>query len=140
MQRVKLSSPWSLSFNLTPMIDIIFQLIIFFLCVSQFEKAEQLQQIDLPQAESKDRADAKSAERLTLTIKRDGTMLLGGVNITMTDLELAIKTKSQPGRPVRLWIRGDRKLEFKSIQEITNLCAKLGVTKVEFKVTEPSND
>ena len=66
-----------LRFNITPLIDVVFLLIIFFLVASHFVRSENAEPVDLPTA-SQAVADEEPAHRLTVTIRKDGSLFIGG--------------------------------------------------------------
>lgn len=67
-----------LQFNITPLIDIVFLLIIFFLVASHFVRSEQAEAVDLPQATSGEADSELAACRLTITLQQDGSLFIGG--------------------------------------------------------------
>ncbi|MEQ9410598.1 MAG: biopolymer transporter ExbD [Fuerstiella sp.] len=67
-----------LRFNITPLIDVVFLLIIFFLVASHFVRSEQAEAVELPDATAGEPDDGEALSRLTITIGRDGTLFIGG--------------------------------------------------------------
>src|SRR6185436_15898576 len=79
-----------LDFNMTPMIDVVFQLIIFFLLSSHLAQQELQLQLDLPEAESgKDPADEET-RRVTISVLSDGHVLLAGKTVDREELNRVI--------------------------------------------------
>ena len=58
-------------FNMTPMIDVVFLLIIFFMLVSQFSSAENVE-VELPEPERSQAIEATVPEKLILNIEYVG--------------------------------------------------------------------
>src|SRR5437762_11335953 len=73
-------------FNMTPMIDVVFQLIIFFLLSSHLAKQETQLPLPLPAAASGRVAAADDRPRLTVNVLADGTLLVANHPITPDDL------------------------------------------------------
>jgi biopolymer transport protein ExbD len=68
-----------LGINMTPMIDVVFLLIIFFLVSNHLVRQESSIKIDLPQAASGEQDTPDRRVRMTLTVESDGTVRgLGG--------------------------------------------------------------
>ncbi len=67
-----------LRFNITPLIDVVFLLIIFFLVASHFVRSEQAEAVDLPAATAGEADDQQALHRLTVTVNRVGAMFIGG--------------------------------------------------------------
>jgi biopolymer transport protein ExbD len=123
---------------MTPMIDIIFQLIIFFLAVNQFHKAETDESIRLPKA-SPDHVDpdrAPSSARVVLNVRRDEGIVAAGKTIPPAELGDFLRgqrAQAEPG-PLEVWIRSDRSVPFREIEPILVACADAGIWKLAFKV------
>ena len=65
-------------FNMTPMIDVVFQLIIFFLLSSHLAKQETQLPLPLPTAGSGQAEQDSDRPRLTVNVLADGTLLVAG--------------------------------------------------------------
>ncbi|MFP3367109.1 biopolymer transporter ExbD, partial [Pseudoalteromonas sp. SIMBA_148] len=63
------------SVNLTPLIDVVFLLLIFFMVSTTFTRETQLK-LELPQAASGQRVEDRSIQQLELTIAANGEMAL----------------------------------------------------------------
>ena len=66
------------SFNMTPMIDVVFQLIIFFLVASHLARNESLMPLQLPTAKSGEEDTDFETPRITINVKPDGTLWMTG--------------------------------------------------------------
>lgn len=137
MRREFRASPWRLSFNLTPLIDVIFQLLIFFLCVNQSEKAEAEARIHLPLApESSESRSRRDTQRLVLQRGRDSGWRASGETIPIGQLPawLAKQAQAAAPAPIEVWIRADRSIPFREIEPALTACAEAGIWRVTFKV------
>jgi len=65
------------SFNLTPMIDVVFQLLIFFMLVMDMSTA-QLEAVTLPSASKAVKEKFQDTTLLVLNIMKDGTIKING--------------------------------------------------------------
>jgi biopolymer transport protein ExbD len=130
-------------FNITPMIDVVFLLIIFFLVASYFIRSEQSRKVALPTAGLGSVDDSTSQERLTVTVERDGQWSVGG-QIEPHDAvfrrieELAVPVDADPtaGSP-EVRIRSDREARFSEIRELIEKCAQNNIRRIRFAVTRP---
>src|SRR4029079_420175 len=73
-------------FNMTPMIDVVFQLIIFFLVSSHLAKQERDMPLPLPRAKSAAAARVDKRPRLTVNVLAEGTLLVGNHPLTADEL------------------------------------------------------
>jgi biopolymer transport protein ExbD len=122
------------SLDMTPMIDVVFQLIIFFVVTLKMSddkdttiKLEDgkhgivLTQEELPPSQ------------LTIDVARTGRVSIS--NITLTDQMLAAKIKERKnkyGAEFPCMIRADYRTQHKHIARVMNICAAVGVWKLSF--------
>ena len=66
----------SIGFNMTPMIDVVFLLIIFFLVSSHLAQQETQVTVDLPDASSSDRPEEEDVRRLFINILSETEILI----------------------------------------------------------------
>ena len=78
----------SLNIDLTPMVDVVFLLIIFFMVSTTFITLESGLPVDLPQAQS---SQVQASDLPTVTITADEKIFIAGVETTETDLVNALK-------------------------------------------------
>ena len=118
--------------NLTPLIDIVFLLLIFFMLTSHFFEDESLS-IDLPEAESATTvADDKTLE---VMIDENGQLNYKDNIIALEDLEqkLTVDLKSADNKNVR--IKGDKSVGFGQAVEVMDIVRQAGASGVEI-ITE----
>jgi biopolymer transport protein ExbD len=128
----------ALSINMTPMIDVTFLLIIFFLVSSHLGKQENNAKLDLPLSETGlEPKDADQRPASTVQILVDGTIHLGSHSISVEELQaaLSIRHRETPGG-LRVRIRTDRNVPYSIVARILKICATVGITDVVFSVYE----
>lgn len=123
--------------NMTPMIDIVFLLIIFFMTVSQVSELNR-ERLELPrQAGSEDQQPAV----LTININQAGDTIVGGTFYPLSDLialvadELA-RLGDDPSR-LTVVLRADRRVPSEAVNRTVQALARLDVRKVRFPVQVP---
>ena len=129
----------SLSFNMTPMIDVVFLLIIFFLVSSHLARQEVELELDLPGADSGQRPDEDDVRRVVVNILPDqdvgGRMMVGGRLVGPEELARMIGFESRRSdRQLEVRIRADRTVPYRIVEPIMVACAREGVWKVTFSV------
>ena len=123
-------------FNMTPMIDVVFLLIIFFLVSSHLARQEVQLDLDLPAAESGHRPPEESRPRVTVNVLADGQVLLGGRSVDPQELARRLKFEAdRAGRDLEVRIRGDRQVAYRHIEPIMVACARAGTWNVTFAVS-----
>ena len=118
--------------NLTPLIDIVFLLLVFFMLTSHFVQ-EQVIDIDLPGA---DGAEAMTEnEQLELVINAEGAFLLDEIFIEADSLEMVLREELQQRSDKNLRVRGDRHAPLGQAVTVLDIARKAGATGVDI-VTE----
>jgi biopolymer transport protein ExbD len=117
------------SFDLTPMIDVILLLIIFFMLSSQFATSE-LRPVDLPREAGDARASESAAAQLVIDLDRDGGCSIMGEPVPLEELPRRI-ARAQGGTDARhsgVVVRADRA---GSSAALNRLAARLAEAKVD---------
>lgn len=137
--------------NLTPMLDVVFQLMTFFIMVMNFSQDAFDERVRLPVAGSARPVEGERAEldRLVLNIDRKGNLLLGGriydtesakreivtqARLVRLGLEVTGKVVS-PGDPLptTLVLRADRDTPYGQLYDIIRACQSNGFLKFALK-------
>ncbi len=119
--------------SLTPLIDVVFLLLIFFLVTSEFEEEERRLDIVLPSATSATPMISKPRE-IVVDIDSSGSMYLSGQPTSLMELQrlLRIAVASNPTNQTVV-IRADRSTSFQPVVSVMDLCNKSGVS--DYSVT-----
>ena len=87
--------------DMTPMIDVTFQLIAFFMFVLNFSEVDQDQRINLPSSELAKPADAPYELPLTIQLTGTNTVLFAGDEMTLDGLQVGPAARSRrSSRPI----------------------------------------
>ena len=124
-----------LLFNLTPLIDIVFKIMIFFLLSAHFTRSAEKDAVDLPSATQISDDDAVP-RRLVITIHEDNSLHLGGQPLTREVIEAALVDSLAENRTIQVQIRSDKDVPYGTVEPLLLLCARHGVQDVGFKVFE----
>lgn len=125
-----------LKFNLTPMIDVVFNLIIFFLAASHLARSELAADVELPEASTGGPEESELNRRLTITILPDGSFDVGGTSLALPQVEqMIVGGREAAGhREFEVRIRTDRSAPYARIEPLLLASARAGVTKIRFAV------
>jgi len=123
--------------DMTPMIDIVFLLLIFFMTVTQVSELNK-ERLELPKL-----AGAEDQKHTTLTVNVDdsGDVLVSGNRITIAHLltlvsiELA-KLGDDPSR-LTIVLRADERGNCRTVNQIVNALGRLQVTRLRIAVQVP---
>ena len=129
------ASHGSVGFNMTPMIDVVFLLIIFFLVSSHLAKQEVQMELPLPVAESGQEASDPTVPRMTINVLSDGTCSLAGRTVSINDLGTRlVERMAAEGADLEVRIRSDRAAPYRAVEPILLVCARSGIWNVVFSV------
>ncbi|MBK32717.1 MAG: biopolymer transporter ExbD [Chloroflexi bacterium] len=119
--------------NLTPMIDIVFLLVIFFMVGTKFSEVEQQLELTVPEV-SGEASVAPTVKRHVVAVFKDGTVSLDGELMDMQQLEAQLKREQQAGDTVNVVIRGDAEGAFQNVASVLSVCRNAGVSDLGVSV------
>lgn len=130
--------------DMTPMIDMTFQLIAFFMVLINFSEADQNERIRLPSSELAKPPDAPLQSPLTLQVTSEGTVIFGPDEVPVMGLKILLLRereviKATPGRSVKdatVIIRGDRDAKTGRVQQVIKLCQETGFEKFALRAKQ----
>ena len=113
--------------NMTPMIDVVFQLLLFFLVASRFADEERQLKVMLPQASEAKSLLAK-VDLFTVNVDRQGDYFVDGRSVSPGQLEGRLRqlATNNPGRQ-SVEIRADRRCQWEHVVLVMNLCNKVRI-------------
>lgn len=125
--------------NLTPLIDVVFLLLIFFMVTTTFTKETRLL-IDLPEA-SGEVADSSPAT-LELVIGKDGNYAVNGQNLINRDIKTimaALRDASEGNTDIALMITADAQATHQAVVTAMDAAGRLGFSQLNI-ATQQADD
>ena len=120
-----------LGFNMTPMIDVVFLLIIFFLVSSHLAKQETQTRLALPVARSGEDDRAASAKRVTINIGDEGELTIAGRESDLAGLsERLSAARNELGEELEVRVRASRLAPWSIVQPVLVECTRQGIWNV----------
>jgi biopolymer transport protein ExbD len=119
--------------NLTPMIDVVFLLIIFFMAATKFTSDERALDVKVPQVGNTSLAVAPT-ERRVINVSRDGAILLNSVPVTLDELTAQLRDAVALQPRVGVNVRGDGEGNFQSVATVLDACRQAGVQDMAISV------
>lgn len=122
--------------NMTPMIDVVFLLIIFFLVSSHLARQESRLPVDLPVASTHNPLNVDPVS-LTITVNRDRQVLVAGRIVEASDLEVILaEVARRDGEAASIRIRTDGEVPYGNIEPILKASATAGLLDLKLAVKE----
>ena len=118
------------SINLTPLIDVVFLLLIFFMVTTTFTRETRLQ-VNLPEAEAE--ILSTQSERLEIVVSRDGSFALNGqtlVNGRVETLLRGLKLESDGNLDLPVIILADSQASHQSVVTAMDAIGQAGFARL----------
>ncbi len=123
--------------NMTPMIDVVFLLIIFFLVSSHLARQEATLPVELPRAASGEHDLPSELPRVTLTVQADGSYWLAGQSLVPSALRARLRQALQThGTDLEFRVRASRDVPYRSVEPVMAAAAETGIWNLTFAVLE----
>lgn len=121
--------------NLTPLIDIVFLLLVFFMLTAYFVRDEGLP-IELPEASSA--AAIEEQQPLKIEIGKGGMVLLNGAPVTIDGLADHLKTLLAARENKRVVLHGDRAVPLGDTVRVMDAARLAGATGLDIVTEQPA--
>jgi biopolymer transport protein ExbD len=120
-----------IGFQLAPMIDMTFLLLIFFMVTTKISKEQVNVEIKLPTAANASIPDDLS-NRDIISIDKDGIYYIGQTPADKKQLTTHLKERFKVTPPLRLYVRADKNTPGKQIKELMRIASEAGAVNVIF--------
>lgn len=137
--RFRRKQPEEVSVNLTPLIDVVFLLLIFFMVSTTFTKETHLQ-IDLPEASADEEAGSVEPQTVDLVIDIDGQYSVNGqslINSQPETLRRAIIDQIADNRELPFIISADAKTPHQAVVTAMDVAGQLGFASLSITTQKP---
>ena len=122
--------------NLTPMIDIVFLLIIFFMVGTKFSELERKIGLRVPEVANAEALTAAPEPRV-VNVYRDGRITLDRTPVTLEDLTEKLAAARSQYSELGVLVRGDAEGRFQHVAEVLNACKQADVRELGISVRPP---
>lgn len=129
-----------ITINLTPLIDVVFLLLIFFMVTTSFTRETQIK-LELPKADV-EQLDT-DPEIIEISIDKEGRMFLNGkglVNSQVETLKKAIQPILAKNKNIPVIISADANTAYQSVVSAMDATSQLGITNLKMATQRSSNE
>lgn len=134
----------AIGFMMTPMIDVVFLLIIFFLISSHLTRQEKQTKLPLPVATMGAHPAEMDAPKLVVNVEATGQMSMSGANVTKEEFQGRLaatlaKLNEKDRSQFEVRIRCSRDVPYRFMQPIMNACVGQGIWNITYAVYRPED-
>jgi biopolymer transport protein ExbD len=116
---------------MTPLIDIVFLTLIFFMVTSTYGALESEIDIALPTAQTAETSERAQGE-IIINVRADGVIVVNEREMDAVELESVLKRVAEyfPGGAVI--VRGDRHVSWAAMMQVLDACGKADIQNISF--------
>ena len=120
--------------NLTPMIDVTFLIVIFFLVGTQFRQEERQIDLTLPQVAEAAKPKSAAPERKIINVNRNGTFTYEGREVSLDQLREHLTGAREEYADLGVVVRGDAHGEFQFVASAVSAAQQAGISDMGIAV------
>lgn len=116
--------------DMTPMIDVVFQMIIFFIVTL---KMDQKKNEEIKLADAADSPAYKpNPKMMVIEVDRRGWLSLGSYQVTAGKLKSMIQHRYNKYGMFPVMIRADKNTKHRDVRKVMDICTAVGIWKIDF--------
>lgn len=133
------NTPEPAGFQLAPMIDVVFLLLIFFIVTWQFSRSEMDLKVKVPTS-TEGQDPRRNYREIIINVRDTGEMVIDGEVLTEDQVTSKLKAISRvdKNQPVRL--RGDAVATWQTMVKVIDLVERSGIWNISFATQRPSQN
>jgi biopolymer transport protein ExbD len=128
--------PESGGFQIAPMVDIVFLLLIFFLVTWNFARYETELDVVVPTARE-GQETRRAVGEVILNVRADGTIVMNRREMTPDELRQALERISALYPDQAVVLRGDENVSYREIVKVLDICRSANIWNVAFATARP---
>lgn len=132
--KIKAPARDDVAVDMGPMIDLVFLLLIFFMVASVVTELDK-KEVDIPLSNHA-KVPEDTAGRMMLSIDANNQVYIGLTEVDIDQLKTEIESELDLNPDLRILIRADRKVEYKTCKEIMIACGEVGATDLIYATFE----
>lgn len=121
--------------DMTPMIDVVFQMIIFFIVTIKMEEHKN-EDIELEDAHESPTYDGDNPQTLVVEVDQRGWLSINGAQATKSQIKHIIRQRYNRLGTFPVMIRADRRTKHKDVRKVMDICTDVGLWRIDFAATK----
>jgi biopolymer transport protein ExbD len=132
--KIKAPARDDVAIDMGPMIDLVFLLLIFFMVASVVTELEKVV-VEIPES-SHAKVPEDTKNRMMLSIDANNQVYVGTSPVTIEELKDMINIELDFNPELRILIRADKRVEYKTCKDIMIACGDVGATDLIYATFE----
>jgi biopolymer transport protein ExbD len=116
--------------NLTPMIDVVLNLVIFFMLSTQFIDRETKYDVNLPLV-SDAQPLTERPDEIVVTVSREGAIAIGPDDVTPEELRRRLSEAQAKYADQAVVIRGDMDCLYQNVVTVLDVCKQANIAQIQ---------
>lgn len=130
------AQPDAPGFQIAPMIDVVFLLLIFFLVTWNFARQETELDVKVPTARE-GKENRRAIGEVILNVRADGSIMMNRRTFTPEELQAALARIAEMYPDQAVVLRGDQNTDYKFIVDVLDICRSANIWNVAFATSKP---
>ncbi|NQU40406.1 MAG: biopolymer transporter ExbD [Lentisphaerae bacterium] len=123
-------------FIMAPMIDMVFLLLVFFMCASQLSQTQSLP-LEIPTAR-KAVVPKERPDRFVVNIDKEGVIHAGTVALDLADLKSMVMEYKATNPNLKVYLRADQNTTHKDVRKVMGVMGEAGISDFIFGAFIPN--
>ena len=134
----KQAVPEAPGFQIAPMVDIVFLLLIFFLVTWNFARYETELDVKVPTAKE-GKESRRSVGEVIINVKNDGSIVINRKTVSAEELGGTLRKISDLYPDQAVVLRGDQSADYRHIVAVLDICRAANIWNVAFATGRPDS-
>ncbi len=134
----KQAVPEAAGFQIAPMVDIVFLLLIFFLVTWNFARYETELDVKVPTAKE-GKESRRSVGEVIINVKNDGSIVINRKTVSAEELGGTLRKISELYPDQAVVLRGDQSADYRHIVAVLDICRAANIWNVAFATGRPDS-
>lgn len=123
-------------FQIAPMVDIVFLLLIFFLVTWNFSRSETELDVKVPKARE-GKETRRAVGEVIINVKSNGTVVMNRRQMKAAELQDTLQKIASLYPDQAVILRGDENTDYRHVVEVLDICRRANIWNVAFATSRP---
>ncbi len=123
-------------FQIAPMVDIVFLLLIFFLVTWNFSRSETELDVKVPKARE-GKETRRAVGEVIINVKADGVVVMNRRQMNPAELQDTLQKIASLYPDQAVILRGDENTDYRHVVEVLDICRRANIWNVAFATSRP---